>query len=462
MNSLNPLFLTQLEALGPQAHGLAEALTTTEPSVAVRVNADKGAMVPPDADKVAWCNEAFYLAERPLFAADPAWHQGRYYVQEASSMASEAAMRAIVALIPEAKSLRILDACAAPGGKTMGILEAAGKDAFIVANEFEKLRANILAENIAKRGAANCAISLGPAQAFAALPEAFDIIAADVPCSGEGMMRKDAVAVSQWTPALVEHCAALQRDIITALWTALKPGGFLLYSTCTFNRSENEENIEYIIRELGGESVALGLDAYKGVETAIGSNIHAYRFFPGRVRGEGLFIAAVRKPGEGSDSRYPAAGKEDTAARKFIDSYLTAPAAFAARKGSVNVEAVPRQHDDFVATLRKKVRLLRGGLPTAELKGRDLVPVNELALSTIVRPNAIPEMPLDYTGAMAYLRGEALSDIPDGTPRGYIAPSFDGCRLGLAKCVGRRANNLYPTPLRLRLNELPSTPPKVL
>lgn len=462
---LPPLFLESLRNLGSVADALPDALVSTAPSVAVRVNTAKGARIPDGADLVPWCPSGFYLADRPLFAADPAWHQGLYYVQEASSMASQAAMTRLVALARDGAPLRVLDACAAPGGKTIGILETLGPDDLVVANEFDPHRANILAENIAKRGAPNVALTRGPAQAFAAMKNSFDIIAADVPCSGEGMMRKDDEAVAQWTPRLVESCAALQREILDALWKALRPGGYLLYSTCTFNRQENELNIEYLIDTYGAECIPLGLDGSDGIIPAIGSDIAACRFLPGRVRGEGLFIAALRKPGTPSAERPDSRSREDAAARRFLDATLARPADYVAvSPDKVSVEAVLRHHEGFIARLRKQLKVVRGGLPVATLKGRDLAPSFELALSTALAPDAYPLLELDYRGAIAYLRGEALDGLPEGTPRSFILPAWQGRPLGLAKSVGRRANNLYPAPFRLRLaaDAIPPQAPKVV
>lgn len=434
---------------------LLEALRTSEPSVSVRANAAKGATRPSDADPVAWEPRGLFLAQRPLFAADPAWHQGRYYVQDSSSMILGEAVRRIVAThFKENECLRYLDACAAPGGKTIAALDALPAGAFVVANEADRHRSNILAENIAKHGNPAVAISRGPAQRYASLPASFDIIAADVPCSGEGMMRKDPEAIAQWSPSLVAECAALQREIIFSLWTALRPGGVLIYSTCTFNRTENEDNIEWIARELGGESIDLRLCDFPGVLPGFGTRQHAFRLAPGFVRGEGLFIAALRKPEDAPAPKTKPAkntAKKSTDGRIFAEKYLAAAENYSIFDRG-RIEAVPTAHADFVRRLGEHLDLLRGGLPIAELKGRDLVPTHELAMSTALRCDALPGFELDYAGALAYLRGEALSEVPPTLPRGFALATFGGAPLGLVKNIGRRANNLYPDALRLRLD----------
>ena len=458
-------FVESLAPLGEIARDLPQVLAEAEPSVSVRLNRAKGAEALGGAEAVAWCADGIYLPERPLFAADPRWHQGRYYVQEASSMAHSAAFAELAAMARDAAPLRVLDACAAPGGKTIGILSALTDSDFVVANEYDPHRCRILLENIEKWGAPNVAISRGDARAFARAGEVFDIITADVPCSGEGMMRKEEIAVSQWSPALVAQCAALQRAIVADLWKALRPGGFLLYSTCTFNTSENEENIRWAMDELGAEGVALALADMPGVCPAVLPGVEACRFIPGRVRGEGLFIAALRKPEDGhaaagsAPRRSRKADKGGKAAAKdpaFDRTLLLGAERYALLPGEV-LTAVPAEHRDFVEALARIVRLERAGLPVAELKGRDYAPTCALLLSTTLNGAAIPSISLELAEAYSYLRGNALSDIP--TPaKGYAAAAFGGYPLGPAKCVGSRANNLYPAAYRLRLPDsaLPS------
>lgn len=447
--ALPPQFVHTLGTLGANAAGLAEALLAGEASVSIRTNAAKGVTGRAGLEPVPWCAGGFYLPRRELFAADPQWHQGLYYVQEASSMAATAAMAELVAKArTQGQPLRVLDACAAPGGKTIGILETLGNEDFVVANESDPHRCNILLENLTKWGRPNVAVSRGDARAYGRCGEAFDIIAADVPCSGEGMMRKEAVAVQQWSPALVAQCAALQREIVTDLWRALKPGGFLLYSTCTFNTAENERNIRYMIEECGAESVELSVSAIAGVCPSVEAGIHACRFYPGRVRGEGLFLAALRKPGELRPSPQSKAPKSKELQGLSPDLILGQDLLF---YGTDRLEAVPATHAAFVESLGKSVKMVRRGLPVAEIKGKNIAPTHELALSTALNLDALASLELDLEGAREYLRGNALTDLPSGLQRGYFATLYRGRPLGLAKCVGNRANNLYPNELRLRL-----------
>ena len=465
MRNLPNNFAAWLEqAIGATtARTVLEALAEGAPVVSVRANIRKGVEATLAADSVPWEPCGIYLPERPLFAADPAWHQGAYYVQDASSMAlGEVVRRLVKNYLPADKSLRYLDSCAAPGGKSIAAIDALPAGSFLVANEYDSQRANILAENLAKYGCPDVAVTRGDTKHLSKLGPVFDIIGADVPCSGEGMMRKDATAVEQWSPGLVKQCAATQREILSNIWKCLKPGGFLIYSTCTFNRIENEENVAWLIDEYDAESIDVGLDEYEGVMPSAVAGIHGYRFMPGLVRGEGLFIAVLRKPGElaFSDSRSGKAAGENTVARKSLQALGVDCEGYSVI-GNTRVELRPIRHRALCDALSRHPAALRVGLPAAELKGKDYAPLHELALSTLM-PSDAPLAELDYTEALAYLRREAPV-LQVALPKGYIRVGFEGRPLGWVKNLGNRANNLLPDFLRLRLDprNLPQNPPQI-
>lgn len=453
-------FQTELEtAVGASpASELCIALACTEPSLSVRANRAKGSAVPDGADLVPWCDTGFYLASRPLFAADPAWHQGRYYVQDASSMA----LGSIVAMVRERffdgrDDLVYLDACAAPGGKTIAAAEALGEGAFVVANEYDRRRAAILDENLTRYGLANVAVACGAAQRLGVLADAFDIIGVDAPCSGEGMMRKEPEAVRQWSPALIEQCSRQQCEIVGALWPALKPGGIMIYSTCTFNVHEDEEVVRFITDRFGAEIIELSPELFPGSV----SGHPGLRFLPGRVRGEGLYVCVLRKKAA------------DEVGKKLRTRPLPAPEpgmeAFA-RENLRNAErfsvtgtwAVPRRHVALIERVASVKGLIRAGIVLAGQKGRDTVPSGSLVLSTAFDTSHYPAFDTDYASAVSYLRGEALTNLPAELPRGYFIVTYQGVPLGLAKNVGRRANNLYPDSFRLRLGTVPAEAPQVI
>lgn len=452
MPTLPADFVKMLEALGCDATGLPEALADTTATTSVRINTAKGAQGAAGLSAVPWCPTGFYLPVRELFAADPAWHQGLYYVQEASSMAASYAMRQLVEMARGSEPLRVLDACAAPGGKTIGILECLADDDFVVANEYDPRRCDILLENISKYGAANVAVTRADARDFASLPGAFNIIAADVPCSGEGMMRKEEVAVTQWSPGLVEQCAGLQRQILDSLWESLAPDGYLLYSTCTFNTSENEDNLRYMIEQKGAESVELRLEGIEGVCASVEGSIHACRFYPGKVRGEGQFVAALHKPAQQMPQPAHKSRKNSTVKPVVNPSapLMLHPEQYICQ-GKETIYAVASAHALFVTELCARIKTVRPGLPVAELKGREYVPTHELVTSIEYKPDSLPAISVDTAQALDYLRGNALSDLPPHIKRGYFVAKHGGNVLGLAKCVGNRANNLYPSARRLRL-----------
>lgn len=416
-------------------------------TVSVRANTIKGVIPKPDFRKVPWCESGFYLPHKQLFVTDPAWHQGLYYVQDASSMVyTEAIRRVCRRFFDGVSGLRYLDACAAPGGKTGCAVEALPPDAFVVANEFDRRRVNILNENVSKAGAVNVAVTNTDAARFGVAVSSFDIIAVDAPCSGEGMMRKEPDAVSQWSRALIAECADRQRYILRNIWPALKAGGILLYSTCTFNRMENEGTASFIVSELGGEAVDLGLDDFAGV-------FPGYRFTPGFIEGEGLFIAAFRKTDGGTSGAIRKKNKIITPSPLSVYTQTELSATDLCEVSYGDAEWVlPEAHADFVNTIFCATGPLRPGLCVATVKGRNLVPTHELALSSALKSDAFPMLELEYRDAIAYLRGEGLFDIPSGLPRGYVLATYAGRPLGFVKNVGRRGNNLYPDPLRLRLD----------
>lgn len=267
----------------------------------VRLNPFKGCDGP-DGAPVPWNPYGRILSERPNFTLDPLFHAGCYYVQDSSAMFVGHLFRK---LAPTNKGLKILDLCAAPGGKTTDIAascrEALG-DAFeLTANEVIKSRASVLADNVAVWGDPNVIVtSVDPAVIGRIMKGYYDVIVADVPCSGEGMFRKDPRAVAEWTPQLPGICAARQKRILADAWPALKEGGLLIYSTCTYEDCENDDNLEWAARELGGEIIPPEDEfAQYGVRlTRHGSLLKA-----GEVPGEGQWAGALIKTAEAPSAK---------------------------------------------------------------------------------------------------------------------------------------------------------------
>lgn len=288
--------------LGDEALLLLEELDK-EPVCSVRINRRKPVAEFPEGIPVPWCRSGLYLDKRPEFIFDPLLHAGAYYVQDASSMVYETVVeRLIEKFFSESRSgynsLKVLDLCASPGGKTTAMINALPDGSEVIANEYTPKRVAALKENIDRWGYPHVKVTNRDSKFYAQQGEIFDIVAVDAPCSGEGMMRKEEVARTQWTPQLVAKCAFLQKEILDNAVQALKPGGILIYSTCTFNREENEKNAEYIRETLGLIPEDLNFPKEWGIKGGVRTDLPVYRFFPHVIRGEGLFLAVFRKSGE--------------------------------------------------------------------------------------------------------------------------------------------------------------------
>ncbi|GAE23940.1 tRNA and rRNA cytosine-C5-methylases [Bacteroides pyogenes JCM 10003] len=279
----------------------AAALRETPPA-SIRMNRDKplcGGGRAESRERVPWAAHGYYLDERLTFTFDPLFHAGVYYVQEASSMFVGQALRQYVT-----KPVVMLDLCAAPGGKSTHARSVLPEGSLLVSNEVIRNRSQVLAENLTKWGHPDVVVTNNDPADFSALPHFFDVILADVPCSGEGMFRKDAAAVDEWSPENVEICRQRQQRIVADIWPCLKPGGLLVYSTCTYNIKEDEENVRWIRRELGAESLPLDICPEWGITGNLlpGDEAPVFRFLPHRTKGEGLFLAVLRKPAEEAES----------------------------------------------------------------------------------------------------------------------------------------------------------------
>lgn len=449
-------FLTMLSETGLEE--LQTALAEGEPCTSLRLNRRKGASVTGPAypaTPVPWCDGGFYLDERPRFTFDPMLHQGCYYVQEASSMFHSHVVRQLTA--GAAGPLRVLDSCAAPGGKTTAVIDSLPDGSLMVANEYVPSRAAILRENIIKWGYPSVVVTRGDTAAFRHLKESFDLIIADVPCSGEGMMRKDEDAVSQWSRGLIRECAERQWEIVGNLWSALKPGGCLIYSTCTFNRTENEEMVGRIISELGGESVKIDINPDWGIAPGIDTSAHCYRFLPGRVRGEGLFVAVIRKSGEPRPEKSSSKPKKDKGKKSKPLPQLGQATSwlpdglrddFEVYSEDDRISTFPSIHVPILKKIKNELDIIHEGILIGTVKGKDLIPSQSLAMLSPVS-GCFPTHGLNKEEAIAYLSGDAVS-LPPDMPRGYITVTYNDRPLGFVKNIGNRSNNLYPSPWRIK------------
>ena len=441
-------FITRTRALLGNEFDSFEAALQADVPVSIRINEKKGAPIPaadtPD-NRVAWCDTGYYLPERLSFTFDPLFHAGAYYVQEASSMFLEQVIRSHVKT-----PVRCLDLCAAPGGKSTHLAACLPEGSLLVSNEVIRSRSHILAENIAKWGNPNCVVTNNDPKEIGRLTHFFDVIVADVPCSGEGMFRKDTDSTGEWSIANVALCAGRGRRIIHDIWNALKPGGLLIYSTCTYNTEEDEENVHHITEELGAE--ALPIPAVKDEWQITGPlkyNHPVYRFFPHKTKGEGFFLAALRKA-DGEAEK----GKTAPAIPKAVKSFLSDTSSFSPEWSGSILRMLPESVRGAYPLLREHLRILSAGICIGEAKGKDFIPAEELALSTALRPDAFPVADLDWDDAIRYLKKEALL-LPAGTEKGYVLVRHKKFPLGFAKHLGNRANNLYPQEWRIRTGYVP-------
>ena len=444
------------EAIGCDKALVAFSAFDEPAKVSVRMNPFKNGVMP-EGVSVPWNEYGRLLPERPKFTLDPHFHGGAYYVQDSSSMFVGHVFRKL--LNDMTGPVRVLDLCAAPGGKTTDLaasLREAFGDAFVlVSNEVMKQRAAVLADNAAIWGDPNVIVTSDDPRAFSSLPGFFDIVVADVPCSGEGMFRMVEEAQRQWSEDNVALCQARQKRIIADMWPCLKPGGILIYSTCTFNRYENDDNVGWIAQELGAEHILPLSEAMEGViDTA-----HGYSLVPGHVEGEGQYCAALRKTSEvdslAAMTANPARGRLEKPGKK---SALPVPASLKSlfdvpvdlrQKGDM-VIAVPLAIADDVAVAESVLHVLAAGCAVGVMKGQTLVPDADLALSLAYRHDSYPVADVDLQTALAFLHKDAIL-LPD-CERGYVLIRYEGVPLGFVKNLGNRCNNLHPQGRRIRMD----------
>jgi len=384
--------------------------------------------------QVQWNSYGSYLKERPSFTLDPLFHAGAYYVQDASAMFPGWMFRQALDILKgeDTASLNVLDLCAAPGGKSTDILtslrEAFGPSFALFSNEVIRQRSAVLCDNVARWGDPAVAVTSSDAACFAQMKGFFDIIVADVPCSGEGMFRKSENARKMWSEDNVSLCAARQKRIVADAWASLKPGGFLLYSTCTLNDEENDTNARWIAEELGGEVIKLENSVFEGPEaTECG-----FILKPGIVRGEGQYCSLIRKEGSYSCVTTSASGE----------------IAFFDRSGEIF--ALPDYLASQMSVVGKKLNVLNAGVHAFSTKGKDKIPYADLALSVIMEEDSFDRLELSREDALKFLHRDTL--VLEGAPLGYIAVTYGGLPLGFVKNLGNRANNLHPMSRRILMN----------
>jgi len=403
-------------------------------------------------NKVPWSSFGYYLDQRPSFTLDPFFHAGYYYVQETSGMYLEQAIRLTVDL---SKPIKVLDLCAAPGGKSTLIQSLISNDSFLLSNEVIKTRVSILEENMTRWGASNLIITNNDPKDFASLKGYFDLIVIDAPCSGSGLFRRDREAIEYWSEANVQLCHQRQERILADIYPALKPGGALIYSTCSYSKEEDEDIVDWIIDALDAENIKLKIeDNYGIVETCSGKhNAYSYRFWPDKLKGEGFFISCFKKRiDEEISYKTPKKSNLEKLSRNeeaIVKSWIDDLNEFEFFRFGDQVLAIPSGIVSMVQpVLGAGLYIRQLGLRMGKLAGKELIPDPALAFSPAISKRIVA-VSLKQEQALQYLRREEVS-INDNH-RGWALVEYEGAKLGWVKILQNRVNNYYPKEWRIRM-----------
>ena len=438
--------LNSLQGLkGFDKESFEEVHSSGQQITSIRLNPCTKADFQNQKSEIPWTEPGYYLETRPSFTFDPLFHAGCYYVQEASSMFLEQAFRKTTDL---SKQLRVLDLCAAPGGKSTHIQSLISKDSLLVSNEVIRSRAAVLKDNIVKWGSPNVVVTNNDPKDFARLQNYFDVIVVDAPCSGSGLFRRDPAAITEWSENNVQLCSQRQQRILADIWPALKNDGILIYSTCSYSRQEDEEIVSWLKTEFSVAAITLPVDPGLGITISDGG----CRFWPDKVKGEGFFIACFQKK-EGDDyvalkikgKAEPITNKERTIINNWVKSD-----GLSFVKHAETVYAWPEiLYNDFNLLLGQ-LRVIYSGVLTGVLMRDKLVPDHALAMSDIFSAS-VGKIELAYEDAIKYLQRKELR--LDTQFRGWHLAAFQGHPLGWINILPNRINNYYPKELRI-LKEL--------
>lgn len=428
------------------APALLKALGEPSP-VSIRLNPGKWSRIPENSEQVPWCPDGWYMKSRPSFTLDPLYHSGCFYPQEASGMFLEEVFRQVAG---ESDGIKVLDLCGAPGGKSTHLSSIIGNKGFLVANEVIRSRAVTLAQNITKWGTGNTIVTQNDPSAFSKLEGYFDVAVVDAPCSGEGMFR-DPTPVKEWSPANAALCSERQKRILMEAWPSLKENGILIYSTCSFNPCENEENIKWLLEKKSGANIGLDISKFPGIVEINYEGIKGYGFFPDKVPGEGFFLAVVQKHDPVRGSLPGTLKKSDIIIQdddiSVAEKWIAGPVTNLFRHGN-NIYNLAMKESDFLF-LQQYLNTIKGGTLLFTKKKTDNIPSHELTLLQTIKKDAFPVYELNYGQAVSYLKKENI--ILQNNPGGWAILSFRGVNLGFVKSIGSRINNYFPVEWRIRM-----------
>lgn len=451
---LPPLFLNKIKLLlNDDYENFVESFNNAPP-VSIRLNTFKPSGNFTHLEKIHWCNAGKYMKERPIFTMDPLFHAGAYYVQEASSMFLNTVINQIY---KPSGAVKILDLCAAPGGKSTLILSHINDESLLIANETINSRVKKLKENIIKWGSCNCFITNNDPDDFKNLENFFDIVLVDAPCSGEGMFRKEYNAINEWSEKNIELCSLRQKRIVSSVINSIKPNGYIIYSTCTYTPEENEEIIKMILHQNDFTSVKINIDEKLNIvetESNVGSKkFYAYRFYPHKVKGEGFFIACLKKNSSEESVnnkksyRLPAIKKIPISINNEISGWLKKPQQFDFFMKEEKIIALKKCHFQDYFILNDHLNLKLAGLNLGRIVDGKLIPSHDLALSTEVS-DKIKSVELNTEQAIKFLKKQEFN-IDKQLDKGWMLVTFKGHNLGWIKILNNRINNYFPTELRI-------------
>jgi 16S rRNA C967 or C1407 C5-methylase (RsmB/RsmF family)/NOL1/NOP2/fmu family ribosome biogenesis protein len=414
--------------------------------ISLRLNPNKPFNM--EGEQVGWSKYGRYLNERPVFTLDPAIHAGAYYVQEASSMFLE---QAIIQSVDLTKPNRVLDLCAAPGGKSTHILSLLHPESLLISNEVIRSRAVILAENIQKWGHANIVVTNNDPEDFSGLEGFFDVIVLDAPCSGEGLFRKDPNAMQEWSPANVDLCCKRQRRVLADVWPALKTNGVLIYSTCTYNEKENEENLQWLQQQHDVEAIPLTINQSWGIEEVHEKKLIGYRCYPHKVKGEGFFLSVIRKTEPQQEIRIKSKRALSSPSKKIIEQLQDWIVNDSKEIYSWNdsLYIIPQKQVEEIEFLLHRLKIIQTGTPFAIAKHDKLIPEHASALSIELKKDHFHQIEVTLEDALHFLRKEPIK--VGSTPKGFALVIYKQLPLGWVNVLDNRANNLYPKEWRIRM-----------
>jgi 16S rRNA C967 or C1407 C5-methylase (RsmB/RsmF family)/NOL1/NOP2/fmu family ribosome biogenesis protein len=434
---------------GFEAGNFTKAHENPDAVTSIRLNPFKRSVIKSN-QQVPWCSEGYYLDSRPSFTFDPLFHAGCYYVQEASSMFINHILHYIN---KDSDGIKVLDLCAAPGGKSTLINSALKSNDLLVANEIIKTRVPVLTDNLTRWGTANSIVTNNDPKDFGRLKGFFDIILGDAPCSGSGMFRKDPAAMNEWSEANVNLCHQRQERILADVYPALKEDGYLIYSTCSYSVEENEDILDWLCTEFELESIRIPIEIDWGIVESRSTQKQAwgYRFYPDKVKGEGLFAACLQKKessGDVSNTKYKDHQKANFKEIDLAKPYVKEPDNYYYFKVNDDWLAIDREHRHSLGILQQYFYIKKSGVRIGKLAGKDMIPDHELALSLLVNKDQFLQTELNKEQAIQYLRRDNITDL-DVNDKGWSLMNFDGHALGWAKLLPNRINNYYPKEIRI-------------